>query len=200
MRRHGHTNSTRPDDWGTKEKHPLYHSWGWYKKGSNIVDEWRDFRKFVEAIGVRPSENHAIRRYNNDQPLGPGNWYWREKISNKDKAKYQRVWRENNRQKVKSYDLKRTYGIDYDQYMQMLDLQNGVCAICKNKEHVLHKGEVRLMAVDHCHTTGEVRGLLCTNCNKGIGHFKDDIKVLESAINYLAYGVKPIHENVGNEE
>lgn len=55
--------------------------------------------------------------------------------------------------------------------------QDGRCAIC-NKE-------MKQVNVDHCHKTQEVRGLLCTACNTGIGKLKDDISVLESAIKYL---------------
>lgn len=61
----------------------------------------------------------------------------------------------------------------------MLDEQNGVCAICKFKpKTVFH--------VDHCHSTGKVRGLLCINCNMALGLLKDNKMFLSQAIDYLS--------------
>lgn len=60
---------------------------------------------------------------------------------------------------------------------QMKIDQDNSCAICKNK--------FELLAVDHCHTTGKNRGLLCNNCNNGLGRFKDNIEYLENSIKYL---------------
>lgn len=62
----------------------------------------------------------------------------------------------------------------------------GVCAICgKPETHGNGKSSIKLLAVDHCHTTGKIRGLLCHKCNLGIGHLDDSIDRLEAAINYL---------------
>ena len=76
--------------------------------------------------------------------------------------------------------LKEKYGISIIQYNNMLHEQNYVCAIC-------HKPSVsgKKLAVDHCHDTGLIRGLLCFNCNIGIGHFKNDTILLETAIDYI---------------
>lgn len=71
------------------------------------------------------------------------------------------------------------YGISYDDYLVMNKSQNGLCLICKNKQ------VGKSLAVDHCHETGNVRGLLCTKCNLGLGYFNDDINLLSSAIDYL---------------
>lgn len=78
--------------------------------------------------------------------------------------------------KVRENALKRKYNIDLISYNKLIDLQNNVCAICKNTGK-LH--------VDHDHITGIVRGLLCMNCNTGIGNLKDSPELLRSAINYL---------------
>lgn len=69
------------------------------------------------------------------------------------------------------------YGLTYEEYQTMLVEQNGECAICSK---VLEKP-----CIDHCHTTGKVRGLLCNSCNTGLGHFKDNPDSLEAAIRYL---------------
>lgn len=81
----------------------------------------------------------------------------------------------------KNSHLKRTYGITVDEYEAMLESQGGVCAICGGTEKI----EGRLMAVDHCHTTGAIRGILCSNCNRSIGLLGDNIDILKSAIKYL---------------
>lgn len=77
--------------------------------------------------------------------------------------------------------LKQKFGINHDQYMLMLHEQNSVCAICEKPEPV----EGRSLSVDHDHETGRVRGLLCSNCNPGIGKFKESIDLLRKAVAYL---------------
>lgn len=76
-------------------------------------------------------------------------------------------------------DIKRKFGITKLQYDKLLEKQKGVCAVCKSKP--LKKR----LAVDHCHKTNLVRGLLCSDCNMGIGLFKDNPETLKTAIIYL---------------
>lgn len=80
---------------------------------------------------------------------------------------------------AKSATLFFLYGVSLQEYATMSALQNHKCAICDTKEKTKH------LAVDHCHATGRVRGLLCTNCNQGLGHMKDSIILLQKLINYL---------------
>lgn len=72
------------------------------------------------------------------------------------------------------------YNMTVEQYDQMLEAQGGVCAICKKP-----CASKSRLSVDHDHETNEVRGLLCANCNHGLGHFKDSIDLLLVAIEYL---------------
>lgn len=81
-------------------------------------------------------------------------------------------------------NLQRNYGITLEDYDDMLLDQKGVCAICGTDDP---KGKGRFH-VDHCHTTGKVRGLLCHHCNVGLGHFEDNIERLLDAIEYLRAG------------
>ena len=77
-----------------------------------------------------------------------------------------------------AYSRKKKYGITVDQLGEMLKLQDGKCSICKiTLDEVFY--------VDHCHKTGKVRGVLCQDCNMGIGRLKDDPAILRSAISYL---------------
>jgi hypothetical protein len=79
--------------------------------------------------------------------------------------------------------IKRVYGIDLNEYHRMLLEQNGECKICGVTEPGLGRD---YFCIDHCHTTGKVRGLLCNSCNVGIARFKDNCELLKNAINYLS--------------
>jgi len=71
-------------------------------------------------------------------------------------------------------------------YQELLAAQDGRCAICgATRGHRSRYDKVCRLAVDHDHRTGKVRGLLCNNCNRGLGRFKESIKNLESAVRYL---------------
>lgn len=71
--------------------------------------------------------------------------------------------------------LKALYGITVDEYEMMLRAQGGVCAICGREEsHRSRTGVVRRLTVDHDHSTGRVRGLLCHSCNVMLGFLRDD--------------------------
>ena len=78
------------------------------------------------------------------------------------------------------------YGMTLLEYNKMLEEQNEVCAICKQPEVAIDcNGKIRILAVDHCHKTMKVRGLLCNKCNLALGHVEDDIEILRAMITYL---------------
>ena len=77
--------------------------------------------------------------------------------------------------------MRRQYGITLAEYNAMLEKQDYKCAICGNEDEV----EGRRLAIDHCHTKGNVRGLLCGKCNRGLGLFYDNLDLLEKAKDYL---------------
>ena len=91
-----------------------------------------------------------------------------------------------NLKKKLSRDFVKKYGMDYDEYDRMFSEQQGCCAICKSSDPKGRWiGNTRALCVDHDHTTGQVRGLLCNTCNQGLGNFFDNIEYLERAIVYL---------------
>lgn len=94
------------------------------------------------------------------------------------KAAYRAM--QKHKDKRRDTILKQTFGISLEDYNIMLSNQGGVCFICHDID------PVRSLAVDHCHTTGKIRGLLCRDCNQGIGKFADDITRLKRAIKYLS--------------
>lgn len=77
--------------------------------------------------------------------------------------------------------LKKNYGITIAEYDQMFSSQSGKCAICETHQDNLSKR----LAVDHCHTTGKLRKLLCEKCNRGLGFFQDSPVLLKKAMEYL---------------
>lgn len=98
-----------------------------------------------------------------------------------------KLYKQNHYQKVKhlakargrQYKLKHAYGLTPEAYNKMLMEQDFACKICR------HPMCGKALAVDHCHKTGKVRGLLCDKCNWGLGHFKDNVYALQTAIEYL---------------
>lgn len=90
-----------------------------------------------------------------------------------------RAWRKNNPRAAKNADLKKAYGIAVDEYERMAARQNGRCAICKELP------SRKALAVDHCHKSGMLRGLLCDTCNRALGLLKESPLVLQAAIEYV---------------
>ncbi len=115
------------------------------------------------------------------------------------KKKWRVEYNLKNREKLKDYEfkrgLKRFYGITTEDYEQMFVSQLGRCAICQRHQDELK----RSLAVDHIHGTKKIRGLLCDNCNPGIGYFKESPKLMALAIAYLnkfqKQGIKSLYDN-----
>ena len=105
---------------------------------------------------------------------------WIEKNREK-KNELNKKWRDSNKEWCKSYELKRKFNITPEDYNRMFEEQAGRCKICNTHASNFTKA----LAVDHCHTTGKVRGLLCDKCNRGIGLLGDDVEILKAAVRYL---------------
>jgi hypothetical protein len=108
--------------------------------------------------------------------------------------KMNKAWRNSHTEHLKKYrnnqDIKFLYNITREEYNNILNKQNGVCAICGNQEIIIHgvTKQIMKLSVDHNHKTGKVRGLLCGHCNKALGGFKDNQEILNRAILYLKEG------------
>jgi len=98
---------------------------------------------------------------------------------------YQSLYREQNRNILSDKERERRFGITRHEYAEMFHKQNGLCAICSLPETATRNGKVKALAVDHDHESKKVRGLLCSDCNTGIGKLKEDRNVFLSAIKYL---------------
>lgn len=129
--------------------------------------------------------------------------YHREYQRRPKRKEYKRAWNVANRERLadmqrvrvrkdpkkyrqyfRNHYLLKTYGINQEQYEEMYRLQGGVCAICGGMPDIVKHGITRL-AIDHCHSTGKIRGLLCNNCNAGMGILGDTMAHLEAAMAYL---------------
>ena len=79
------------------------------------------------------------------------------------------------------------YKITQDDWDKLLKIQDGRCAICRKPSSAIINGRIKRLAIDHCHETNQVRGLLCSTCNAGLGMFNDDWLLLDNAIEYLSH-------------
>lgn len=186
LKQYGNVEATlRPDDWGRRHKHPLWQSWKWTKRAGRVA-AWNDFRTFVQDVGDRPGENHTLRRRDVRLPAGPDNFFWAEPVAPEvdrskleGRAAYMRAWNAKNPIRAKHHNLKKMFGIGIADYERLLVEQKGGCAICGQRD------EWFSLAVDHCHDKGHVRGLLCSQCNRGLGLFADSLERLQNAVAYL---------------
>ncbi len=110
---------------------------------------------------------------------------WRKRNHDKVKAQKERQhaaalrWRQQNKGHLRERMLISLYGLSQAAYNNILVQQKGVCAIC------LQAPNGKVLCVDHDHETGNVRGLLCENCNRALGMMKDDSMRLRAAADYL---------------
>lgn len=154
----------------------------WYAENKETIDKeqkkayLKEYYKTYQRKALTPEQREernrkSRERYANDPE-------YRARVKAQAKAAPSQL--PENR---KPSRLKESFGITMDQYMEMKNAQDGKCAICGKEE----KGSTRVshLFVDHCHNTGTIRGLLCNNCNFGLGHFKDSVELLLKAASYL---------------
>jgi hypothetical protein len=137
---------------------------------------------------VKLKENFYLRRSARDG-LAP---YCKECDSARNGA-YRRLSPEKKRQ----YELKKKFGLTLEAYNSLFVAQHGRCALCETHQSELKKS----LAVDHDHDTGAIRGLLCHNCNVGLGNLKDSAELLIKAAEYVstrAFGSLKVIPGGGN--
>lgn len=129
-------------------------------------------------------KNHSEFHKDSKNIRGKGLTYYckecacrRSRNNHSERYKVDSTYRE---QKRNSY-IKNRFGLTLIEYIEKLKAQDCKCAICG----VELPTSGYLTHLDHCHTTGKIRAFLCTNCNRGLGHFQDSVENLASAITYL---------------
>ena len=129
---------------------------------------------------LKKSKRHIWERnyyQKNKEKIKARKTAWRKANPKKVKNAWKK-WESNNKENRRNKTLK-IYGITEKDYLIIFEKQKGVCKIC-NQPQITKR-----LAVDHCHNTNKIRGLLCDRCNRGIGLFKDNPKTILSAYNYL---------------
>ncbi|CAN2217255.1 Recombination endonuclease VII [Candidatus Nanopelagicaceae bacterium] len=168
----------------TKKRNSEYQSDGTFKKCTGCKE-----RLLISAFGVQKSYpdglsyrcKNCIREYSKSRSTDPDVILQRRAAVAKYRAK--------NPDSDVNKTLLNKYGITLDEYNELFEQQQGLCALCKRPETTRRnkkdEGAERL-AVDHCHDTGLVRGLLCFKCNTAIGALGDTQEAALRAMNYLS--------------
>lgn len=137
----------------------------------------------------REEDPDALKEARRSQYERTGREYFakRRKANPEERKRASKKYRERHADRVRDAYLQKEYGITLARYEEMLVEQRGACAICGRTEDGIHPrtGRPRRLAVDHCHDTGRVRGLLCLACNAAIGLVQHDEQRLLLAIEYL---------------
>lgn len=96
---------------------------------------------------------------------------------------------ETNPKKMREPGLRRKFGITFEYYLELSAKQTGVCAICRNPETFIDKrtGIKTVLTVDHNHTTGKLRGLLCRVCNTTLGKIQENKETIRNMLSYLEF-------------
>jgi hypothetical protein len=112
-------------------------------------------------------------------------------MGRQNSKEYIKAWQTANKDRIKKYrrngDYKKKFGISLDEYNQILESQDGLCAICNQPEtqQCYKTGVPYNLAVDHDHKTGKIRQLLCSRCNRALGIVDDNTELLLKMIDYI---------------
>lgn len=187
-----------------------YKKWNAYKVSNRLSLEFQEFKTFLDYIlinlGDRINKYGYLMPIDDTQQISPTNITWKylqhvkvfcdveykwcsnceRYVQNSDK-----FWTKKKgnfcRKCVKAYTLKRDHNLEYKDYLVLLNKCNRQCQICSGKNRLV---------VDHCHTSGKIRGILCSNCNSALGHFSDNVEYLGKAIEYLNSGTTDVKYDV----
>ena len=85
------------------------------------------------------------------------------------------------------YHLNRFYGMTLEHFNELFEAQNGLCAVCRQPETGIRRGVRKSLDVDHNHTTGQIRGLLCSKCNAALGLLMEDPLRIRALLSYLEH-------------
>ena len=157
-----------------------YHRWARHKKKEG---DWPPPKKEK----LKPECGHPDREYHASGKCNSCYSAWTvssRRERRQARTKYEVQWAIDNPERtaeIKRFShVKKAYGLTKEEYLELADRANGKCEIC-----LVSFGE-SVPHVDHCHSSKQVRGLLCARCNHGLGNFRDTPKFLEGALAYLS--------------
>lgn len=139
-------------------------------------------KDYISARGLisihrEAAMNNGMGKYHSDRPCPKG--HFERFTASNNCVQCQDEAREKSKEKRAWDRIRKIYGLDKVGYQTLEESQNGLCAIC-NESLADSKSHI-----DHCHSTGKVRGILCGPCNQGIGLLREDTKIMRQAINYI---------------
>jgi hypothetical protein len=156
------------------------------QKQKEYMLRWRAAnREKIKAYHTnhREENREKSRRWAANHPEARLAYQRRYAAENREKVRaFKRRWRAKNPESVAATKRKNKYGLTANQFIALNEAQGGLCKLCS----AFPTGRRKHLSVDHDHKTGKVRGLLCNNCNHGLGHFHDNPEILKKAIAYLA--------------
>lgn len=152
------------------------------KPTQSKIQAYKSAWYFAHKTQTRTKSIQKAREYykNNKEKCLKSSRNWKNSHKDYLKQYYKKTWLKR-KNRAYWYNLLRKYGMTEVEYNKILNNQNGVCCICKNKQ----KAPNRILVIDHNHNTNKIRGLLCNNCNVGIGLLNDSIIIMKRAIKYL---------------
>jgi hypothetical protein len=136
---------------------------------AEYMREWRARNK--EKNAEYQKEYNKEYRKKNVEKLNASNKKWREENKEQDALVMLKA------------RLKRKYNLSIDEYETLIESQNNSCKVCGTHAKNNLKGK---LYIDHCHTTGKVRGLLCMKCNSALGLLNDDKTLIQNLLDYLS--------------
>jgi len=188
------------DKWPRKEtndlarrstRNSLLHGlWKRTLRDNTVAPEWNAFSAFAADVGEMAYPHCRLVPLDGNAVLGP------ENFSVEARAKFDRKTPEGRRAyylhknkvrkpQMREHHLQRKFDLSLEEYAAMSKAQGDVCAICRQPETATRLGTKLPLAVDHCHGSGEIRELLCRDCNHVLGKFKDDPSRFRAAADYL---------------
>lgn len=156
-------------------------------KKCNLIKRLNEFTKNnASKTGLRAACRRCTREYSRE-------YYKTHKERARLLAKKRRLLNKGKpsyKLQRSNYFFKRTYGLTLEQVKQIFRQQKGKCSICKKRMRMRGNGGKRAH-IDHDHKNGKIRGMICDICNRGLGFFQDNTKILKSAIRYLRKSQAP---------
>lgn len=178
----------------SKRSHPLYHLWFERKTNNLLCEDWLDLDVFMAAVLPKPEGTYFLLQIDGAKPFGPDNFRWQEHLKRKKEETRTEWWNRKRRARISANpamesqrNIKRQYNLSPEEHEEKLKASNYVCEICGEPETSYdgRTGSLRKLAVDHCHISKKLRGMLCGRCNTTLGKVKENKEILQNMINYL---------------